>query len=67
MISWKELARLIVAARNITDEMRLEAGGDKYTYIGSTNEVDHLAEMLDDLEMKHGDELYDEEGTNENR
>ena len=60
MISWKELARLMAAARNVTDEMRLEAGGDKYIYEGSTNEVDHLREMLDDLEMKHGDELYEE-------
>jgi hypothetical protein len=37
-------------ARNVTNDMRLSAGGDAYEYRGSTSAVDALIEALIELE-----------------
>jgi len=41
---------LTLAARSVTDNMHLLAGGDAYEYLGSTTQLHNLLEKLNDIE-----------------
>lgn len=46
---------LRIVARIVVDQLHLSPGGDAYEYLGSTNDVDELREILDDLDFEPPD------------